>query len=133
MPGMHLIGVKAEVAERHPWLPDELSRLIDASQRLWIEKRRKYAETTPWIIDELLRSTQDLPKDWNDSGLAANRTMIEQFARELHVQGIVNQLLSPDDLFPLEARDSTNRRLRGANRGEHYDDQNSHCSAFLPP
>ncbi|UVK36956.1 nitrate ABC transporter substrate-binding protein [Mesorhizobium sp. AR10] len=104
VPGMHLIALKADVVERHPWLPDELSALIDASHRLWTEKRRKYAETSPWIIDELLQSARALPQGWSDSGLAENRTMIEDFARELHLQGIADRLLSPEELFPFETK-----------------------------
>lgn len=100
VPGMHLIGIKAGIAEEHPWLAAELSELIDESQRVWTAKRRKYAETTPWMFDEILKVSADLPANWNDSGLAANRVMIEGFARELHVQGILPRRLTPEELFP---------------------------------
>lgn len=33
VPGMHLIGFKAEIVKEHPWIMDEVSELIDASQR----------------------------------------------------------------------------------------------------
>jgi 4,5-dihydroxyphthalate decarboxylase len=100
VPGMHLVAVKSELARRHPWLPEELSRMVDESQRLWTAKRRKYAETSPWIIEELLHAARDLPPTWNDSGIAANRRMIEDFASELHVQGILPRPLSVEELFP---------------------------------
>lgn len=104
VPGMHLLGVKAEVLAEHPWIAEELSDLVDESQRVWLAKRRKYADTTPWIIDELGRVSRDLPADWNRSGLAANETMIADFAAELHAQGILPRLLSPSELFPLGDR-----------------------------
>ncbi|MBB3949947.1 nitrate ABC transporter substrate-binding protein [Aureimonas jatrophae] len=100
VPGMHLLGVKAEVLAEHPWVAAELSELVDESQRVWLAKRRKYADTTPWIIEELSRSSRDLPADWNRSGLAANEPMIADFAAELHAQGILPRLLSPAELFP---------------------------------
>lgn len=100
VPGMHLVAVKSETARQHPWLPDELARLVDESQRLWTAKRRKYAETSPWLIDELLQAARDLPPTWNDSGIASNRRMIEDFANELHVQDILPRPLSVEDLFP---------------------------------
>lgn len=103
VPGMHLIGIKADIAAAHPWLAGELSELIDESQRVWTAKRRKYAETTPWMFDEILKTARDLPADWNRSGFEANRTMIAGFAEELHVQGIMPARLSPEQLFPGEA------------------------------
>ncbi|TIQ37060.1 MAG: nitrate ABC transporter substrate-binding protein [Mesorhizobium sp.] len=107
VPGMHLVAVKASVAQEHPWLPGEIAQLIDQSQRLWTTKRRKYAETSPWIIEELIRAGRDLPLSWNDSGLQTNRRMIEDFAAELHVQGILAEPISADALFPFAAKERT--------------------------
>ena len=100
IPGMHLITVKADLAAAHPWLGAEISRMVDESRRIWTAKRRKYADTTPWMLDELLRCARDLPDDVEASGLAANRSMIADFGRELHVQGILDRALTPDELFP---------------------------------
>ena len=104
VPGMHLVAVKSSVALRHPNLAGELTRMIDESQRIWTEKRRKYAETSPWIIEELLHAARDLPPRWNDSGLEANRRMIGDFVSELHQQGILSEPLSVEALFPYEPR-----------------------------
>lgn len=101
VPGMHLIGLKAEIAQRNPWIIAELSSLIDESQRVWLAKRRKYADTTPWMLDELLKAA-DLPSGWDASGLEANRTMIGDFALELHEQGILPRRLTPAELFPFD-------------------------------
>lgn len=104
IPGMHLIGFKAEIVMEHPWIMDELSELIDESQRIWLEKREKYADTTPWMIDELRRCAADLPPTWNVSGLAENEAMIAGFAEELYEQKIMPRLLTPADLFPWHAK-----------------------------
>ncbi|NEI35922.1 nitrate ABC transporter substrate-binding protein [Rhizobium leguminosarum] len=104
IPGMHLIGFKADIVQEHPWIMDELSELIDESQRLWLEKREKYADTTPWMIDELRRCAADLPPSWNVSGLAANEAMIADFAEELYEQKIMPRLLTPAELFPWHAK-----------------------------
>lgn len=103
VPGMHIVAVKARLAEQHPWLPAELTRLVDESQRVWTSRRRKYAETTPWMFGELLRSARDLPADWNASGLRANSAMIADFVTELREQGILQSGLTPQSLFPFEA------------------------------
>jgi 4,5-dihydroxyphthalate decarboxylase len=103
VPGIHVLNVKAAVAQQHPWLTEELTRLFDDSQRLWTAKRRKYAETSPWIIEELLLAARDLSPSWNDSGLDINRKMIEDFLRELHEQGILERPLAVEALFPFQA------------------------------
>jgi 4,5-dihydroxyphthalate decarboxylase len=103
VPGMHLIGFKAEFAAEHPWVMDELSALIDESQRVWLEKREKYADTTPWMIDELRRCAADLPASWNTNGLAANARMIADFASELYEQKILPRRLTVPELFPRQA------------------------------
>ncbi len=37
---MHLIGSKAHIVREYPWVMDELSELIDASQRMWLKNAR---------------------------------------------------------------------------------------------
>ncbi|MFQ0812370.1 nitrate ABC transporter substrate-binding protein [Brucella anthropi] len=100
VPGMHLVGLKPDILREHPWIADELGALIDESQRVWTAKRRKYAETTPWIIEELLRVSRDLPDSWNESGISANKNMINDFAEELYIQGILSRKLTIEELFP---------------------------------
>lgn len=102
VPGMHLIGIKAEVVAENPWVIAEISRLVDESQKMWTEKRRKYAETTPWMFDEVLKTSRDLPEGWDASGFAANRKMIGDFAKELHVQGIMKREMMPEELFQFD-------------------------------
>jgi 4,5-dihydroxyphthalate decarboxylase len=103
VPGMHLIGFKAATVKENPWIVDELSELIDESQRLWLEKREKYADTTPWMIDELARCAADLSPSWKKSGLEANEKMISDFATELFEQKIMSRVLTPNELFPRHA------------------------------
>lgn len=103
VPGMHLIGFKAEIVRDNPWVMDELSELLDESQRLWLEKREKYADTTPWMIDELRRCAADLPPTWSSNGMAANAAMIADFATELHEQKIMPRRMTVEELFPLHA------------------------------
>lgn len=100
VPGMHIIGLKPEIVARDPWLPQALSDLLDESQRVWLEKRRRYADTTPWLIDELVRSGHDLPEDWNASGFEPNRPMIAAFLEQLRIQELAETDLTPETLFP---------------------------------
>lgn len=109
VPGIHILGIKADVVHAHPWLARELSDMIDESQRIWTEKRRRYADTTPWIIDDLGRTAKELPSDWNASGLEANRKMIADFLSEVRRQGLADVRLTPELLFPPIERTSGER------------------------
>ncbi|MFD2440365.1 hypothetical protein ACFSS8_10340 [Paracoccus kondratievae] len=100
VPGMHLISIKSGIADAHPWVAQEISDMLDTSQRIWDEKRQKYADTTPWLFDELRRCKADLPAGWNASGVNENMRMINDFAQELHQQGIMPRVLSAAELFP---------------------------------
>lgn len=115
VPGMHLVGLKAELVSEYPWIIAELSALIDESQRVWLAKRRKYAETTPWMFEELLKSAVELPEGWDASGYEANRPMIADFTNELHVQGILPRLLTPEELFPFDTDGSRTETVAVAN------------------
>lgn len=100
VPGIHILGIKADLVAQDPWLAKELSDLLDASKLMWRDKRRRYAETTPWIIDELGQSARDLPDTWEASGLAANHCMISDFIAQGREQGLTEASLTPEALFP---------------------------------
>lgn len=100
IPGIHLLALKASLAEQHPDIAQELSAVIDESARVWQQKREKYADTTPWLLDDLRRTAQDLPADWNANGFQANKKMINDFCQELFAQGLTAERLTPQVLFP---------------------------------
>ncbi len=100
VPGIHILALSRQMVERHPWLPEELSDMIDRSAALWLFKRRRYADTSPWILDELEQAASDLPGGWNASGLEANRRMIAAFLAEINRQNLAPTELAPEDLFP---------------------------------
>jgi 4,5-dihydroxyphthalate decarboxylase len=107
VPGIHLVTVKSSLVAQYPWLPQELSDLIDASRRMWRAKRERHADATPWLVEELIRSSQDLPQTWDESGLASNSKMINDFTNELYEQGITSYRLQQSDLFIDEATNVT--------------------------
>ena len=100
MPGIHILGLQHAMIEAHPWLPEALSELFDQSNRMWLEKRKKYADTTPWILDEIRRTQSELPASWNDNGYTANARMLDDFCEELFAQGLTGKRLPTPALFP---------------------------------
>ncbi len=55
------------------------------------------------MFDELLKSAPSCPRGWDASGFAVNRKMIDDFASELHAQGIMPRCMTPEELFPFDA------------------------------
>ncbi len=101
VPGMHLLGIKPEIARAHPWLAQALSDILAQSSKVWWDKRLRYADTTPWLLDEMRQVSHDLPATWEAQGFAANEKMIDDFAAELQAQGLTPRRMTPRDLFPM--------------------------------
>ena len=99
VPGIHLLTLDRSLARAYPWLPNELSDLIDESRRVWTEKRRRYAETTPFMLNEMLFAADTLPSGWDASGLETNRPMISDFLKEMHDQAILPRVLAVEEVF----------------------------------
>ncbi len=100
VPGHHVLGLKAAVANANPGLPQALSAVIEKSYRTWQEKRLRYADTTPWLLDEVRHVAQDLPAGWDRNGYAANARMFGDFCTELHAQQLIGAPITPELLFP---------------------------------
>lgn len=104
VPGIHILALKEAVVREHPWVIEELCRLLDASRRLWREKRRRYAETTPWVLQDLIDEGSILAPDYDAWGYAANERMVNDFCLEAYAQGLTANLNTADKLFPPEFR-----------------------------
>lgn len=100
VPGIHLIGVRAELAADHG-IMQELMDLFDAAKKISGERRNKLLDVTPWHNEVLAATTRVMGKDWMPYGWSANEKMIDAFQTELIEQGIVTSRLEEDSLFPL--------------------------------
>ena len=100
VPGIHILAFKEAYVRANPWAVRELCRTLDASSKLWREKRRRYAETTPWILQDLMDEGQKLTPDYDAWDLESNRKMIDDFCREAYEQHLTKNLNTADSLFP---------------------------------
>ena len=99
VPGIHLVTLKREVVERHPWLPEAVLEAFEESKRVWLARRRLLADTAPWLLAELELTARVLGGDWMPYGTAANAAMAAAFCAELHAQGIAPEPIAPESLF----------------------------------
>ncbi len=104
VPGIHILAMKESFVRARPGAVKALCEALDASRRLWREKRRRYADTTPWIIKDLIDEGALLGEDYDAYGFEANKRMVDDFCREAFEQGLTDHLNTADKLFPEEFR-----------------------------
>jgi ABC-type nitrate/sulfonate/bicarbonate transport system substrate-binding protein len=101
-PIMHVIALRRDLHERHPWLAASLQKAFTAARDLaYAALRDTSALTTtlPWQTAEVERTAAILGNDWWSYGLDANRHVLETFLRYHHEQGLSARLVSADELF----------------------------------
>ncbi|MCB4769731.1 ABC transporter substrate-binding protein [Ancylobacter sp. Lp-2] len=103
-PLMHVIGIREDVAERHPGLPAALAEAFGAAKAFAAGELHQYAYDAamlPWQEASLRETEAAMGRDYWPYGLEPNRRAIDTFARYQFEQGIVERLQSAADIFPL--------------------------------
>lgn len=105
IPGIHLIGVRAELAENRRQL-QELMDLFTTAKNISAARRSKLLDVTPWHNEALAATTQAIGQDWIPYGWSANKVMIDAFQTELVEQSIIGSCMEASELFPLQLEPS---------------------------
>ncbi|MGH3586250.1 MAG: hypothetical protein ACRDQ0_07980 [Pseudonocardia sp.] len=100
VPGIHLLGVRADLLARRPGLAQELVDLFEDAKRLSVARHRKLVDVTPWLNEEVAVTTRVFGTDWMPYGWSANRRMIAAFQDELVAQHLLAAPVPEPDLFP---------------------------------
>ncbi|WP_020656209.1 4,5-dihydroxyphthalate decarboxylase [Massilia niastensis] len=101
-PIMHILGVRRELAEQHPWLPGAIYKAFNQSKGLALEHLSDTSATkiTLPFVEERLKQARDLMgEDFWSYGIDGNRHVLETFFRHHHQQGLSSRLVTPEDLF----------------------------------
>ena len=101
-PIMHLVAIRRELAEQHPWLPVSLYKALVQAKHVALEELAligHLATTLPWCVAELEHTRRIMGEDFWPYGLPANRHTLSTFLRYSHEQGLCPRLLAPEDLF----------------------------------
>jgi 4,5-dihydroxyphthalate decarboxylase len=64
IPGIHVLAMRRESAERWPWLASTVVGLVDRSFRAWQADRLALVDTTPWLVDEFTAIGRNMGLDW---------------------------------------------------------------------
>ncbi|MGH6782778.1 MAG: ABC transporter substrate-binding protein, partial [Sphingomonadaceae bacterium] len=102
-PPMHLIGIRADIAERHPALASSLTGAFEQAKAFAASELRQFAYDTvmlPWQEAALRQTEEIMGKDYWPYGIEPNRKAIEAVARYSWDQGLTDRQLSIPDIFP---------------------------------
>ena len=95
-PVMHLVVVRSDVIERHPWVPRNLMLGFEQARARSMERLRDMQVSRiplPWLgrtADELAAASGH---DWFPYGVEANRPTLEAFCRYAYEQGVAHTLI----------------------------------------
>ena len=100
-PIMHVIGIKAEIVEKHPWVPINLYKAFERSKALAME-RMENPRIAPlaWYRETWEEQEHILGKDPWEYGLTERNTRnFERLVTYSHEQGLIKRRLPLDELF----------------------------------
>ncbi len=101
-PIMHVVGIRRELADRHPWLPAAVQKAFTQSKAAGLELLTDTSATKvtlPFVEEQLKAARETLGEDFWSYGVAAARKTLETFVRHHHSQGLSSRLVPVDELF----------------------------------
>jgi 4,5-dihydroxyphthalate decarboxylase len=102
-PIMHLIGIKREIAQAHPWLPASLYKAFCQAKAYAMRDVMDVNAlqiTLPWLVAEAEETAKLMGADFWRYGVHENAAEIEALTRYSYEQGLVQRKLRVEDLFP---------------------------------
>ncbi len=104
-PIMHVIVVKNEVLNRHPWIAMNLFRAFEEAKANSLRRLSTIVNSPipiPWLSQTYCRAQEILGEDVWPYGIEANRRTLDAFLQYCTEQGITSRTISIEDLFPRE-------------------------------
>jgi 4,5-dihydroxyphthalate decarboxylase len=101
-PIMHVVGIRKELAEAHPWLPGAVLKAFDQSKAVALDKLSDTSATKvtlPFVEEQLKAARETMGNNYWSYGVEPNRRTLETFVRHHHSQGLSAQLMDVDRLF----------------------------------
>jgi len=101
-PIMHLLGIRRELAEQHPWLPAAVFKAFELAKAVALEKLNDTSSTKvtlPFVEERLMEARALMGEDFWPYGVEKNRTTLETFLRHHHSQGLSSRLVKVEELF----------------------------------
>lgn len=105
-PIMHLVVVKRELVERHPWVAANTVQAFEAAKHVAMQRLRDPRTVSlawlRWLIEQ---ERELLGEDPWVNGIESNRHVLESFLRYALEQGVAARHLEPEELFHPSVRE----------------------------
>ncbi|MBW9105020.1 ABC transporter substrate-binding protein [Paraburkholderia phenoliruptrix] len=101
-PIMHTLGIRKELAERHPWLPGAMVKAFEKSKAVALSRLNDTSATKvtlPFVEDHLRAARGLMGSDFWSYGFAANEGTINRFLKQHFDEGLSVRLLEAKELF----------------------------------
>jgi 4,5-dihydroxyphthalate decarboxylase len=101
-PIMHLLGVRRELADQHPWLPMAVYKAFAAAKSIALAglvDTSATKVTLPFVEEQLLAARTLMGPDFWSYGFASNRNVLDNFLHHHHAQGLSRRRLQVEELF----------------------------------
>jgi 4,5-dihydroxyphthalate decarboxylase len=101
-PIMHLVGVRRELVQQHPWLPAAALKAFDQAKAVALELINDTSATKvtlPFVEENLKAARELMGEDFWPYGVAPNRKTLEAFLRRHHAEGLSSRLVKVDEMF----------------------------------
>jgi 4,5-dihydroxyphthalate decarboxylase len=100
-PIMHVMGIKQEIVDRHPWVPINMFHAFQKAKAIAMARMANPRIVPLAWYREAWEEQEDIlgPDPWEYGLGGRNRHNIETLAGYSHEQGLTQRRLSPDDLF----------------------------------
>ena len=105
-PIMHVVVVRRDVYERHPWVAQSLTKALHLAKRAAVDNIYDSSALRfmlPWLIPAVEEARALMGDDYWSYGLAANEATLSTFLRYHHEQGLSRRRYEPKELFAPEA------------------------------
>jgi 4,5-dihydroxyphthalate decarboxylase len=101
-PIMHLMGVRRELVDRHPWLPVAIAKAFDRARALTIARLADPGApqvTLPFLDESVHAARRLMGRNYWPYGLDDNRATLTFFAEHHHRQGLSPRLVVVEEIF----------------------------------
>lgn len=106
-PIMHLVALRADVHEAHPWVAMNLMTAFEEAKRRGLERAidpNTPRTPVPWSFANAEAAERLFGRDPWPYGIEPNLTTLRAFLRFAHEQGVAARELDPEELFAPQVR-----------------------------